>query len=590
MAEHFQRNAQNFGSDRPLAEVMASVRAGFFGVGLMSLAINLLMLTGPLYMLQIYDRVLSSGSLPTLWALTLLVILLYGFWAAFSTLRSKLVSHMSYNIEQRLSLEVTQSWFRLDEKHRKENQPNFELARLRDFINSPIFTAFFDLPFAPLFLIIIFLLHGLLGWMTVAGILLIMCIALIAEILAKNKLSRLARQESMLGRFLDITQQQASTLAALGMVSTVSGRWFGMRETANALAQQTADQNILLSNIGRMFRMLLQSLVLGAGAYLVLRGELTAGGMITASILSGRALAPIDLLLGGWRNAVAARQSYRRLGTFLALVGRTQAKEAKLQLPKPVGQIQVINLVKLDPMKPPGETVAILQGIDFVLKPGDGLGVIGPTGSGKSSLARLLVGLWQADRGQLLLDGATLDQWQPDQLGRFLGYLPQTAELLPGTIGENIARFDPDARDEAIIEAAELATIHELITQLPKGYNSYIGEDVVLSGGQVQRLALARALFGRPSFIVLDEPNANLDVPGDKALAAAIQAVRSRGETVVVIAHRPSAVAALDKLLVLNKGRQADFGPKDEVLARLASRRTQQDSLSSASSKQPGEA
>ena len=346
-------------------------------------------------------------------------------------------------------------------------------------------------------------------------------------------------------------------------MGNVLTHWAGLRRNSLGESQKAASATETFSSITKGVRLFLQSSILGLGAYLAVFQIITPGMMIAASIIGGRALSPIDQVIANWRNFVSSRQAYTRLNMMMSGLGTAQDI---ISLPDPEGHLDVQNLFK---SKPGGEGEPILQGLQFSLKPGDALGIVGPSASGKSSLARLLVGLWMADRGSVRLDGATFDQWDTEELGRHLGYLPQNATLLRGSIKANIARFDPEAKDEDVVAAAKMADVHRLIMALPGGYEAIVDDSVVLSGGQVQRIALARALFGAPSLVVLDEPNSNLDAEGDAALTRAVSALREAGRTVIVMAHRPSAIAAVNKLLMLRDGRQVEFGDKAEVLEKI---------------------
>lgn len=529
------------------------------------MAVNLFMLTGPLFMLQVYDRVLTSRSIPTLLALYVLIVALYGFLGFFNFLRMRVLSRISYKMDEALMGTAEKAEILSGLLARPGNRPVNDLSRLRQFMSSPGLLALFDLPWAPIYLAVVFYLHPWLGWLTLAGIGVVAFLTLVSELFTKNRIGQSSLWELEAGRFSDSARQNAEAIVSMGMMENTLSFWKKLRTGALGQAQRAGGLSELLTSVSKSFRLLLQSSILGLGAYLAVYNVITPGAMIAASIIGGRALAPIDQAMGSWKSFVAARQSRKRLNE--ALKGKDMAPE-RLQLPNPEGRLDVSGVIKLAPGV--NEDGAILQGLNFSLVPGDGLGVIGPSTSGKTSLAKLLVGIWMPDRGGVRIDGATFDQWDRDILGKSIGYLPQSVSLMRGTISDNIARFDPSADDEDIIQAAKLANVHDMILRVPGGYAAEVGGgQLVLSGGQVQRIALARALFRQPALIVLDEPNSNLDAEGDAALMSAIQTVREMGSTVVVMAHRPSAIAAVNKLLMLRAGQQVDFGDKEEVLRRV---------------------
>lgn len=557
-------------SESRLSTAFRAMRGAFIVAGVFSLAINLLMLTGPLFMLQVYDRVLASGSVPTLIALFGLVVCLYAFMGLFDYLRTRILSRIGYWLDQNLGALTFRNWiFQSLVSHQRLGRPLTDLATLRTFLGSTALPAVFDLPWSPIYLGIVFFLHIQLGLLALAGAAVVIIIALINEIITRGPSAEGARLELQEAQVVDDCSRTAEAIVAMGMTGNLVAHWSDMRGTAVARSQHATERGEGLASISKAFRLLLQSAILGLGAYLAINHEISAGTIIAASIIAGRALAPIDQIIGNWRNILRVRQCYKRLSTHLGLA---TVQSPPISLPRPEGRIIVDKVVKFLPTheKNPTARKPILQGISFSLQPGDGLGVIGPSASGKSSLARILVGLWSADQGSLRIDGATHDQWDADALGRHIGYLPQTVELIAGTIRQNIARFDFEATDEEVVAAAKLAGVHEIILKLPEGYSTAIGSGrPALSGGQAQRIALARAVFRAPRLIVLDEPNSNLDVDGDTALTNAIKHMRSIGSTVVVMTHRPSAIAAVDLILMLKEGRQAEFGEKAEVLRKV---------------------
>lgn len=554
----------------PLANVLSSVRQAFVGVGLFSFVINILMLTGPLFMLQVYDRILTSRSVPTLVALFALVVALYAFLGLFDFLRTRLLSRVGHRLDADLMGPSFRTWIFQGLSGRKElSRPVNDLTTVRMFMGSPGLPAMFDLPWTPIYLAIVFLLHFKLGLLALAGACIVIVLALVNEWSTKRVMGEGAVLDLQEQQFADYTHRNAEAVVAMGMTGQIVRFWSSFRQHSINRSQIGSERGERLAAMSKAFRMLLQSAILALGAYLAILQEISPGTIIAASIIAGRALAPIDQTLGNWRNIMRARQAYHRLSERLQHT-ETLSSTPTVALQKPKGQLTVSNVLKRAPGGADTDRPPLLQGINFKLNPGDSVGVIGPSASGKTSLARLLVGLWLPDQGSVRLDGATFDQWDVDKLGSYIGYLPQDVELLPGTVQQNIARFDPDAKDEEIIAAAECAGVHRLILSLPDGYATEIGPGrTVVSGGQAQRIALARAVFRIPSLVVLDEPNANLDADGDQALTACITALREAGSAVVVMAHRPSAIAAVNMILMLQDGRQAEFGPKSDVMRKV---------------------
>lgn len=536
---------------------------------LFSCAVNILMLTGPLFMLQVYDRVLASGSVPTLVALFSLVAGLYLFLGLFDFVRSRVLSRAGYRLDMDLMDLAKKVWITSGViAPRLRARPINDLSSIRQFLCSNGLPALFDLPWVPVYLAVVYLLHVWLGLLATAAAIVVVTATVVSELVTKRPIAEAMNWELRDAQFAEASYRGSEAVIAMGMMGKVTQHWKGLRHQALSNAQLAGGRSESITAFTKATRMLAQSGILALGAYLAILQEMTPGGMIAASIIAGRALAPIDLAVGNWKNFIRARESYARLN---ALLGDGGSGEEPVQLPEPKGKLKVENVFKFvdDPAAGPNGR-AVLQGIHFALEPGDALGVIGPSASGKTCLARLLLGIWLPDRGSVRLDGATYDQWDRDQLGRHLGYLPQTVELMSGTIRQYISRFDDDVSDEELVAAAAIAGVHELILKLPDGYNTQIGDGgYVLSGGQAQRIALARAVLRQPALVVLDEPNANLDSDGDAALTAAISALREAGSCVVVMAHRPSAIAAVNKVLMLKAGQQVDIGPKDEMLAKL---------------------
>lgn len=528
-----------------------------FGVSLVS---NLLMLTGPLFMLQIYDRVLTSRSIPTLVAMTLLVCVLYGFFALIEWVRARMGVRLAGVIDERLSGELFGAMIRLRVGGRNRSDPVRDFDTMRTFAGGQGPISFFDLPWIPVYLGVVFLFHPLLGWLATGGAAIIAVMLVVDEVVAQRPTQEANAAATRRARQLEDARSNSEVVIAMGMLGAVVERCKAISERFAGAQRRAADWTAFYSSVTKAFRFLLQSAVLAVGAYLTLAGEITAGLMIAASIVSARALAPIEQVVAHWRAFVGARQAWSRLREALA-EGRVAPRETTL--PAPHDRLEVRNLAS----GPSRDARPLIGGIAFALEAGEALGVIGPSGSGKTTLARALVGVWPTLVGDIRLDGSELKHFDPEVLGHAIGYLPQSVELFDGTVGENIARFRPDASSEAIIDAARAAQVHELIASLPNGYDTEIGErGAMLSAGQRQRIGLARALFGSPFLLVLDEPNSNLDHEGEQALTTALQAAKARGAVIVVIAHRPSAVAVADKILFMQAGRQGAFGPKDEVL------------------------
>ncbi|WP_417935700.1 type I secretion system permease/ATPase [Frigidibacter mobilis] len=549
------------------------LRPALLAVAGLSAIVNLLMLASPLYMLQVYDRVLTSGSVATLQGLFLLLILLYAFLGVFDFLRSRILGRAAHRLDAALGEPAFGRWLQLPEAGIRaqsggkdgdfgQAQGLRDVETLRSFLASPALLGLMDLPWIPLYLTVLTLVHPLLGLLTLVGATVAIAAALLNQQLVGRGLDRAGKLEMEERGMIDQSRRHSELIAAHGMQARMVFQWSRLHDARLAMAQGAAERSEGVGAFSKTFRMFLQSAMLTLAAWLVLRAELSPGMIIASSVISGRALAPIDQVIGQWRMLGRARQAHARASKIF---GRSAGIDT-VDLPSPTGRIRLENVTRLAGA---GGGARLLDRVSFELEPGDGLGVIGPSAAGKSVLARVLVGIWRPEAGDIRFDGATPDQWDPEVLGRHIGYLPQHAELLPGSIRDNIARFDPLARDVQVFEAARIAGVHEMILALPQGYaTAAIG--CPLSGGQVQRLGLARALFGNPPIVVLDEPNANLDHAGDEALRHAILAMRARGSTVIVMAHRPSAILSVNKVLVLKEGRMKQFGPRDEVLGPSA--------------------
>src|SRR5947209_2253735 len=552
-----------------LGEALRACRSAFIGVGVMSCMINLLYLTGSLFMLEVYDRVLPSRSIPTLVGLVILAGGLYVAQGVLDLIRGRILVRIGTALDEALNARVFDTVVRLPLMVGGRNeglQPLRDLDNVRSFLSSLGPSAFFDLPWLPFYLAICFAFHVLIGATALAGAIILVILTILTEFMtrkpAREAMGLAARRNDLAAA----SRRNAEVLVAMGMSGRLTRRWSVANENYLAGNQRTSDVAGGLGAIAKVMRMMLQSAVLGVGAYLVIHQEATAGVIIAGSILSARALAPVDLAIAHWKGFVAARQSWQRLNRLLGSLP-AQNVPTRLQAPSKRLSVEAVSIV------PPGEQKVIVQDASFVLEAGNGLGIIGPSGSGKSSLVRALVGVWQPVRGKVRIDAAALDQWSPEVLGRHVGYLPQDVELFAGTVAQNISRFDPDAISENIIAAAREAGCHEMIVKMNEGYDTQVGEHgVSLSAGQAQRVALARALYGEPFLIVLDEPNSNLDTEGDEALTRAVRAARERGAIVVVVAHRPIGIEAVDMLLVLKDGRMQAFGPKDQVLGQVLQR------------------
>lgn len=567
------------GADRPGTDAALSgnayrralrgLRGAFVTAGVFSALINLLALTGSLYMLQVYDRVLTSGSVATLQGLLVIVTVAYTFYGLYEFLRARILSRAAMRLNHEVGPATFRAWLRpAPQGERSQTLPLRDLELVRAFLSGPAMGGIFDLPWMPLYLAILFLIHPLLGWLTVGGAVIGLAVALINNALTKGATERAMMAEAQSRGFADQGLRQAEMIEAMGMQADVTARWRELQGAGLAVGQGASDVTEVTSAFSKAFRMFLQSAILSLGAWLVLQHEMSGGMIIACSILSGRALAPADQIIGQWRAIAKARIAHRRLAEFFDV---QTAEPARVRLPAPTGQISAQNLTRLGPPVAGGERARILQQVGFELSPGEGLGVIGDSAAGKSTLARMIVGAWAPDAGEIRLDGATRAQWDPAELGRHIGYLPQVVEMLPGTVRDNISRFAADARDAELIEAAKLAGVHEMILGLPQGYNTPLGGGLMpLSGGQLQRVGLARAVYGRPKIVVLDEPNANLDSHGDAALMTAIQTLKAQGTTVILMTHRASVLAAMDKILILNQGRAVRYGTRESVLEGLA--------------------
>jgi ATP-binding cassette subfamily C protein len=541
-------------------------RLGDLGwVGLFSSAINVLMLTGSIYMLQVYDRVLVSRSIETLIVLSLIALAAFALQGGLDVLRARMLSRIGARIDEDLAPAAFRAATELPLRGAapaEALQPVRDADQLRNFLGGNGPSALFDMPFMPIFIAGCFLLHPWLGWCAVAGAAVIIGLTGLTELFVRRR----AGDANALGMkrqvFADAARRHAEAIGAMGMGPALSARWRMLSDAARTAAVAASDKQADLGGTARIFRVILQSAILGLGAYLAVRQEISGGAMIAASIMASRALAPIETAIANWRGFVAARESFKRLNLSLA----EPTEGAALDLPAPRLSLQLDG----GTVAAPGRAEPILGNASLLLLAGSGLAIIGPSGSGKSSLARALVGLWPLAKGEVRLDGAALAQWGRERLGPHIGYLPQDLALPDGTIAETIARFDTTATSEAVIRAARAAGAHEMIVALPEGYGTRIGDGgAFLSAGQRQRLGLARALCGEPFLVVLDEPNSNLDAEGDEALSRAIAGVRQRGGIAIVVTHRPSTLTSVDQVALVMEGTIKLVGPRDDVLRQL---------------------
>lgn len=548
-----------------LAQALKAVRTYFLHAGFYSAAVNLLMLVPIIYMLQVYDRVITSGSLSTLTMLTLLMVFLLCAMGVFEWVRSTILISASNRIEKGLSDRVFNATFKralLSGGMNSNSQPITDLSNLRQFLTGNGVFAFFDAPWFPIYLVIMFMFHPWFGIVAIVAGIVMVILAVINETVTTKKLQNANEEANWVNNQVNNSLRNSEVIGAMGMINNIRKRQQGRANRVMILQTEASRAAGKLTSFSKTFRITTQSLILGLGAYLAVIQEISPGMMIAGSLLLARALAPIDLLVGSWRGFSVARAQYDRLATLLENI---PAEAPKMRLPEPTGELQAEQLV----VAPPGSRTPAVRGVSFQLQPGEALGIIGPSGSGKSSLARALLGLWQASGGSVRLDGADISEWDREELGPHLGYLPQDIELFEGTVAENICRFEkPDS--ERIVEAAKLAGVHDMILRFPEGYDTIIGTSGgALSGGERQRIGLARALYGNPCLVVLDEPNSNLDDQGERELVEALRRLTAQGTTVVLITHRMMVLNCVDKILVLKDGVPVKLGSRDQVLAEL---------------------
>lgn len=541
-------------------------KSAFIGVFVASALVNILYLTGSFFMLEVYDRVLPSRSIPTLIALSVLALLLYAFQGAFEMMRGRMLVRIAGALDEALSGRIYRTVVQAPLKMRSQGdglQPLRDFDQIRTFMSGSGPAAFLDLPWLPLYIFICFLFHFWIGVVAVVGSIILIFLTFLTNRGTQLPAKRVSESGNQRNAFIQASQRNAEVMQGMGMLGRMSQLWATRNDTYREHNRIASDVGNGYGALSKVFRMALQSAVLATGAVLVIENLASPGIIIAGSILTARALAPVELAIGNWRGFVAAMQSRQRLKELFKAMPES---DAPLALPVPKQQLSAESLAG----GPPGAQRLTFAEVNFTVRAGSALGVIGPSASGKSSLARALIGVWPSYRGSVRLDGAALDQWDSDRLGRYIGYLPQDVELFAGSVAQNIARFDENASSEAIVAAARAARVHDLILKLPNGYETEMGDGgAALSAGQRQRVALARALYNDPFLVILDEPNSNLDAEGEQALTESIMGVRARGGIVVVIAHRPSALAAADLVLMMNDGRMQAFGPKDEVLSQI---------------------
>ncbi len=535
----------------------------------LGLFINILALVAPLYMMQVYDRVIMSRNMTTLLMLTLVAGALLISYALLEAARSRTLVRAGILFDRQSSDQVFDSVQRSNIVNVGDgsSQGLRDLDRVREYLTGNGLIAICDAPWAPIFILSCFMLHPWYGFVATAGAIVLFFLGLLNNRLTRTHLEAGSRAAIGANHYATTTLRNAEATRAMGMMGALRERWQRQHEDVLGWQALASERSGAVMAVSKFIRMGLQIAILGVGAYLVVTQNISAGSMIAASIMMGRALAPVEQAVGNWRGLVAARESYRRLNELLKAV---PPERPRMSMPTPTGELSVEQVIAA----PPGAQKPVLKGISFAVRPGEALGVLGASGAGKSTLARLLVGVWPYVQGAIRLDGTELPHWNSEELGRHVGYLPQDVELFGGTIADNISRFDSKMDSDKVIAAAEMAGVHDLIQKLPQGYNTEIGTGgQALSGGQRQRIGLARAVYGSPPLVVLDEPNSNLDLAGETALLEAIRRLRDSGKTVVLITHKANVIGAVDKLLVLNDGVAQMFGPRDEVMARLSSPR-----------------
>ncbi len=550
-------------------ELVQARRAGHFFiccVFLFSVFVNLLMLTGPLFMLQVYDRVLGSRSEETLAALFVLVGALYALMAILDYARGRVLARFGARFQEALDIRVFQAVIKRSLLPRERSVPVSglrDLETIQSTLASPAFLALFDLPWAPIFFAAIFVFHQTLGWLGVVGGVALVALTTLNQWLTKDKVAKALSSSARAHSVADQARRNGEIVCSQGMSAPITQRWLSIRHEAQDSTIHSSDISGLFTASTKSFRLFLQSAILAVGAYLTLKGQMTAGGMIASAIILGRALAPIEQSLGQWSQLQKSRAGWLAL---LELLAATPPEPKRMELPRPKAKLTVKELA----IATPGSRRATLTGISFVLTPGEAIGIIGRSGSGKSTLARALVGIWPPVAGEIRLGDAKLDQYAPDALGKFIAYLPQDVSFFTGTVSENIARMSIEPDEAEVVRAAQAANVHEMILMLPHGYDTLVeGGEVQLSGGQKQRVALARALYNRPELLILDEPNSALDAEGSEALNRVIGTMKADGKAVIVMTHRPTAISECDRLVILDNGKIRAQGSRDEILQTM---------------------
>jgi ATP-binding cassette subfamily C protein EexD len=551
--------------ENSLQAALKACKNSFISVGFFSLFINALMLVPTFYMLQVYGRVVTSGSISTLVMLTIIMIVLMITMGALELVRSRIMVRVSSKLDILLSRDLYRASFKraLDSGGMDSSaQALNDLTGLRQFMTGNGLFAFFDAPWLPIYIAVMFMFHPWYGWMAIVCAIILVIFAILNEKMTGSTLAAANKENIAASLYTNKNLRNAEVIESMGMLNTLIDRWAHRQKKVLTLQSIASDKGGLMTNISKTFRMLVQSLILGLGAYLAVNHEISAGLVIAGSVLLGRALAPLDLIIGSWKGFIGARSQYARLNEIL---DKQKAEPKRMSLPAPQGDVLVENLV----VGAPGSKTPIIKGISFSVPAGQVVGIIGPSASGKSTLARALMGIWAPQHGVVRLDGADIANWDKNALGPHVGYLPQDIELFEGSISENIARFSDIDPDE-VIKAARIAGVHEMILLLPEGYDTVIGSDGVnLSGGQRQRIGLARAMYGAPRLIILDEPNSNLDDIGEQALAQAIMFMKVSGSTIFVITHRTTILSQLDRLMVMSGGGISMYGPREQVMAEL---------------------
>ena len=581
-----QTKRQSGASGQLLNRLRPQVRQVFVYIGLFSLFINLLMLTTPIYMLQVYDRVLASGSVPTLLFLTLVVVGMTLAGSLLENVRSKIMVRLGKSLDAEVADTLFSSLFsnqHAETTGKRSTRALSDMNQVRNFLTGPGLTNLFDAPWTPIYLGVIFLFSPTLGLIATFGAIALFIVAVLSDLLTRKEFTKASGTTNFAQSFADYSVQNAETAESMGMVDGLKARWLAIHDSGLSQQVVASERAGILSSVAKFIRPSLQISILGTGAYLALQAAITPGVMIAASIIMSRALAPVEGAIGQWRNIVLARAAYQRLTEIL---GDIEETENSVALPKPKGQLLIERLVA----PAPGSEVPLIKGISFAVAPGDLVGMIGPSGAGKSSLAKLMIGVWRPSSGHVRLDGADVADWPRADLGKHIGYLPQDVALFDGTVAENIARFGP-SDPEGVILAANRAGVHELILRLPEGYETKVGKNgSALSGGQRQRIGLARALYGEPALVVLDEPNSNLDGLGEQALLNTLNHLKAQSVTTIIIAHRPSILSMVDKLLVIKEGMIENYGAIGDIMSKVTPNQTQNQTQNQALNQKPNQA